>query len=104
MIIVYTVVPAVLGTLAIATGIYLYKRNADIKQTSAVTARSEAHLNDAIDLDNSKKEIMSEFKLGDEEKGYSRNGPSDFYNQMNSHTNFTSMHTTIDVQDPMLNG
>jgi len=31
MIIVYTVVPAVLGTLAIATGIFLYKRSVDLK-------------------------------------------------------------------------
>ena len=82
MIIVYTVVPAVLGTLAVATGIYLYKRNTDLKQINAVSARSETRLNDAIDLDNSKKDIMSDFKLGDEEKGFerhSRNTPSDFY-------------------------
>ena len=81
MIIVYTVVPAVLGTLLVATGIYMYKRTADLKSISSVSARSETHLRE-IDLDLSKKEIMSEFKLGDEEAGvgHSRNGPSDFYN------------------------
>lgn len=84
MIIVYTVVPAVLGTLAIATGIFLYKRSADLKSLSAVSARSQTHLNEPIDLiDSSNKEIMSEFKLGDEEKGlerYSRNSRSpNFY-------------------------
>jgi len=80
MIIVYTVVPAVLVTLLVATGIYMYKRKTDLKSISAVSARSDTHLRE-FDLDHSKKEIMSEFKLGDEEAGFghSRNGPRDFY-------------------------
>jgi len=83
MIIVYTVVPAVLGTLAVATGIYLYKRSAEMKALNSISARTASPLNDR-DLSYSKKEIMSEFKLGDEEKGFdrSRNGPADFYDQM----------------------
>ena len=80
MIIVYTVVPAVLVTLLVASIIYMYKRKTDLKSISAVSARSDTHLRE-IDLDLSKKEIMSEFKLGDEEAGFgqSRNGPRDFY-------------------------
>ncbi len=68
MIILYTVVPAVLGTLLVAAGIYMYKRTSDLKNISSVSARSETHLRE-MDLDLSKKEIMSEFKLGDEETG-----------------------------------
>ena len=84
MIIVYTVVPAVLGTLLVAAGVYMYKRTSDLKNISSVSARSETPLQD-YDIDLSKKEIMSEFKLGDEEAGIGhsrngRNGPSDFYN------------------------
>jgi hypothetical protein len=102
MIIVYTVVPAVLVTLLVATGIYMYKRKTDLKSISAVSARSDTHLRE-FDLDHSKKEIMSEFKLGDEEAGFghSRNGPRDFYTQMSSQM---SQHTTMDVNDPMING
>ena len=50
---------------------------------------------------------MSEFKLGDEEKGFeshSRNSPSDFYSQLNDASTYNSMHTTVDAPDPMIAG
>jgi hypothetical protein len=106
MIIVYTVVPAVLGTLAVATGVYLYKRSSDLSAIKSVSARSNSPLNE-FDISYSKKEIMSEFKLGDEEKGgfdRSRNGPRDFVNDLEQQTSYNSMHTTVDAGDPMLHG
>jgi hypothetical protein len=105
MIILYTVVPCTLAVLGVATGIYLYKRRAELKAVNSVSARSETPFHD-YDMSNSKKEIMSEFKLPDEEKGVgrSRNGPRDFYDHMTSAHSLTSMHTTVDPNDPMITG
>jgi len=64
-------------------------------------------LNEPIDMiDSSNKEIMSEFKLADEEKGlerHSRNTSTTFYHQMASNSTLNSVHTTMDIHEPSTN-
>ncbi len=83
MIIVYTVIPAVLGTMIIATGIYLFKRAGDATKISSVSS-VDPGLRDP-DYTISKKEMMTEFKLQDEEKG--------IYHSRNNSTDLSGFHT-----------
>jgi hypothetical protein len=65
MILLYTVLPAVIGTLGVASGIYMYKRHLDNQASKIMTDRSSYKIDNSFEASNSQKKIMSEFKLAD---------------------------------------